>query len=1623
MTHPLQRTDAATPAAALRLVVDETDVLPYATLVSEAQSAERQGRRDEARTLYEAALRRLHEAPRPADASSLLRWIARTHQEAGDAEAALDCLEAAIAVGEAHGDVGAVGHAVNLQAIVHHQQGLLDEAERLYHQARDRALRSGEARLAAMTAQNLGVIANIRGDFDTALRHYEASLADYRTQGLPQDVCVALNNLGMLYTHLEQWARAETAYTEALQIAGVLGNVSMRIMIEVNVAESLVAQREFTRAREVCDRAMALSRDADDDRAHGELQKVYGIIARETGDHPAAEAALTIAQQIAERRQDLLLLAECTKEKAELHQRQGRNRDTLQCLNRSHRIFAQLRARRELADVDCRMTRLEGSFLEVVRHWSESIESKDRYTQGHCERVADIACALAARAGLDAQSLFWFRIGAMLHDVGKLVIPSEILNKPTRLSDDEWTLVRQHPSVGVEMLADIEFPWDVRPIVESHHERWDGKGYPHGLAGESIPLTARILCIADVYDALTSERSYKKALSHGEAIDIMRHDVGRQFDPELFALFEEIAGEIAAAEPGGGAARPPRRSLETTALGAPVPAHRDELTGLPLRRAFIEHARRALAAPDARHLALLVVDVDDFKLVNDTYGHLDGDEVLRRVAAELQRHVAPSHFLGRYAGDEFVVLLGGAHRDAAMHLAERLRSAVQALPLVVGGRGGTINLTLSIGVATSPEHGTTVESLFAAADAALYEAKRRGRNRAVHAGDEEGLQRRPALRLDAFSGRREERRRLVQLFADTTQGEPRVVAIVGEAGVGKTAIVRELGPDVRMRAGSLVIGRCLEAGVRPPYGAWAAALNAIRILRIVPDRPWRELSRLVPALGTGEPPEREGSRVALFEEVAEYLRLAASGRPLVIVLDDMQWADGPSWDLLEYVMSRLERDRIMLCLTIREEDAHGEPARRRARLSRDERFHELRLARLTRDEMRLWIEQVLQQDISPELLAFLYRQTEGNPFFTVQVLRTLMDEESLWWNGTRWEWRAVSELRLPVAVSDLIARRVARLSPAARRTLAGAAVIGRAVDVDLAVAAGIATEDELLDAIDEGLGASVLEHSGLRGDDRISFSHGLLVDVMRRGVNPHRLKRVHARVAEAMSERAPHAVAEIALHFDAAGLAQPAYEFAVRAGERAAAVYAHEEATAFLRIAERHAATPQALAEVRLRLARVAEAAGRYDEAAELCRLAADWFEHHGGEAIAAECRRMLVRLGALQGQPAVATRDACRWLLSDAERLGLESERIALLTMLSQAHHALGDMAAAEHIARECLRLAEGFGDERLLADALTRLGTVVLPRGANEALELHERALAICTATDDVYGQVRCDINIGVTCSRLGDAQRAETAYARALSRGRDAHSPDLAGIAALNLGVLSMKRGRYDFARARMTEALDLFARIRSETHRVAALYNLAHLAREEGKPAEARDAYMAVAALARELGLSEIELGASAGAGLTALEIGAVHEARSLRDATLVRIRVREDVWFTGRELVEALAIRLALAAGDTTEALGRFRGALSLVESRDAYGAAWLLAACAPLLFPRVDVEDRDALRTSARFYTRRADALGFLPLSARFALLLSEPPDGEMFASPAGMLERNVAQPERSLTVRPGVAR
>ncbi|HEY2376456.1 MAG TPA: HD domain-containing phosphohydrolase [Gemmatimonadaceae bacterium] len=531
------------------------EVLPgnalVAGLMAEAEHAEAAGHRELARRRYESALYLLQGPERASEASVILRRVGRLYFDDGDFAAGVDCLTVALATAEAVGDQSLVAYANNVMAIGHWQRGMLREAEQLYAAAYRAARIGKDTKLAAMVDQNLGIIANTQGDLSRALRHYEASLAGYRELGLDEFIGKLLANMGMAYADLERWDEAEKIYQEALAICAACGDVSTALMVEGNRAEAQIARGLFVEARLVCERVLRRAQGLNDARAVAEVQKHLGVISRESAKLDDAERFLRLAFTAATSREDLLLAAEVAREQAELYSVMRRERETLQALNTSHRLFTELRAQRDLADVARRMRNLEQRFYDIVSAWARSIESKDPYTLGHCERVADYACAILLALDPDRSTLFWFRIGALLHDVGKINVPIEVLNKPGKFTPEERALMESHPVAGVELLKDVEFPWDVLPMVRSHHERWDGRGYPDRLTGEEIPLHARVLALADVFDALTSDRPYRPAFSPQEALRMMREDSGKAFDPTLFPIFERLVpgfqGFVAAA--------------------------------------------------------------------------------------------------------------------------------------------------------------------------------------------------------------------------------------------------------------------------------------------------------------------------------------------------------------------------------------------------------------------------------------------------------------------------------------------------------------------------------------------------------------------------------------------------------------------------------------------------------------------------------------------------------------------------------------------------------------------------------------------------------------------------------------------------------------------------------------------------------------------------------------------------------------------------------------------------------------------------------------------------------------------------------------------------------------------
>jgi putative nucleotidyltransferase with HDIG domain len=187
---------------------------------------------------------------------------------------------------------------------------------------------------------------------------------------------------------------------------------------------------------------------------------------------------------------------------------------------------------------------LKRTFKQTIQAFANLLEDKDPYTRGHSDRVSKYAVMIAEGLGMSEDEVQKVADGALMHDIGKLGIRYEDLNKSEPLTQAEYEMFKSHTTRGKWILEPIEFLHDLIPAVYHHHERWDGKGYPVGLAGEDIPLHARILAIADTYDAMTSHRAYRRALPHDVAVEELETFAGQQFDPELVEVFvREISGD------------------------------------------------------------------------------------------------------------------------------------------------------------------------------------------------------------------------------------------------------------------------------------------------------------------------------------------------------------------------------------------------------------------------------------------------------------------------------------------------------------------------------------------------------------------------------------------------------------------------------------------------------------------------------------------------------------------------------------------------------------------------------------------------------------------------------------------------------------------------------------------------------------------------------------------------------------------------------------------------------------------------------------------------------------------------------------------------------------------------
>lgn len=372
---------------------------------------------------------------------------------------------------------------------------------------------------------------------------------------------------------------------------------------------------------------------------------------------------------------------------------------------------------------------IEQLSFETISTIASMIEAKDSYTKGHSVRVAEYSALIARELGWQEEEIQNLKYIALLHDIGKVGIPDNVLNKPGRLTEREFDIIKSHTTIGGDILKDIETITDVDAGAKYHHERYNGTGYPQGLRGEEIPLVARIICIADAFDAMNSKRIYRDRLSKEEIHNELIKGRGTQFDPQLLDItvklmeagkleleYEDITKEKTLSEESSALINQIVKSIEEEVKRA---ESYDYLTGLLNRK---EGESKITKAIKEKQGCLAFVDLDNLKRTNDTMGHLAGDYALKTVGEVLSRFEDRA-IISRLGGDEFLFYMKDVDKDQATIRAEQI---MEAFAEKKEGNTYLSVSSLSIGLCMT----TTMDSysdVVKKADRALYYVKQSGK--------------------------------------------------------------------------------------------------------------------------------------------------------------------------------------------------------------------------------------------------------------------------------------------------------------------------------------------------------------------------------------------------------------------------------------------------------------------------------------------------------------------------------------------------------------------------------------------------------------------------------------------------------------------------------------------------------------------------------------------------------------------------------------------------------------------------------------------------------------------------------------------------------------------------------
>ena len=403
------------------------------------------------------------------------------------------------------------------------------------------------------------------------------------------------------------------------------------------------------------------------------------------------------------------------------------------CLIRTIRNIWKIESNKQKKEMDKHREQLEEISLQLMQTLSTTIEAKDEYTRGHSYRVAEYSALIARELNWDEDEIRNLKNAAYLHDIGKIGIPDNILNKPVKLTDEELGVIKEHTVIGAEILKNITLIDHVKEAARSHHERYDGRGYPDGLKGEEIPLYARIIAVADSFDAMKSRRIYRSPLDDQVVYNEIFQNRGTQFDPELADIFLKLLDEERVItekerelfdEDGTGLNMESEiekfiSSVMTTIKTQENIEGFDFLTGLPMRNRGEMLAAQFMQQDDGY---LVFLDMDNLKKMNDFYGHKAGDRALKLLGSLLMEYTRHA-VVCRLGGDEFLMFVPKVSKERITEIVTGIQKDFDAEK----EKDPEIRFaSVSAGIC-EVNKGDPFEECYSKADKALYHVKQNGK--------------------------------------------------------------------------------------------------------------------------------------------------------------------------------------------------------------------------------------------------------------------------------------------------------------------------------------------------------------------------------------------------------------------------------------------------------------------------------------------------------------------------------------------------------------------------------------------------------------------------------------------------------------------------------------------------------------------------------------------------------------------------------------------------------------------------------------------------------------------------------------------------------------------------------